>query len=289
MADNELVPSEEPRQPTPVRPPINIPAIPHRDNTVWKTALVLVGSGLLSLGGSSFSNYLQTRGFVSVQVARIFLGITWLSGVLLIVICVMAFGLKYRAIIIGSALVILTGTLFGLEFLATRSSKTNAAVVKELPKVVQGTTPTPQPKAQKRRAPRNPVISVGEANFTRDQAKRELLIILKTENVGDAPTEARTRWRFTIDSIPIALNDIDSPSDAVLFAQHQPRPLKLRIVLSPEDENRIFNSTPSPICEVSLGVDYADSKGRITYTYKGRLNFGRGEIYLIQSNQSRPF
>ena len=100
---------------------------PKQPNTGWRTALILVGSGLLSLAGSSLSNYLQTRGFVSVELARLFLAITWVAGAVLIVICVMAFGLRRRLLTIGFGVFVLTGTLLGLELWVTRSSKENVA------------------------------------------------------------------------------------------------------------------------------------------------------------------
>jgi hypothetical protein len=110
------------------QPEISIPP-PKQPNSVWKTTLVLVGSGLVSLAGSSFSNYLQTRGFVSVEMARIFLAITWLAGASLVVISVMAFGLKKRLMTIGVGICVLTGTLVGLELWAVHSTKPSVSSV----------------------------------------------------------------------------------------------------------------------------------------------------------------
>jgi hypothetical protein len=93
--------------------------VPVSKTSGWKTALVLLGSGLLSLAYVAFSNYLQTRGFVSVGLARIFLGIAWLAGIAVIVIAVMAFGLRRRNLMIGVSICILTGTLLGLEVWAS--------------------------------------------------------------------------------------------------------------------------------------------------------------------------
>jgi hypothetical protein len=138
----------EPGDLAPIQPPI-FPSQKSNAAT-WKTALVLVGSALLSLVGTSFSNYLQTRGFVSVEVARIFLAITWVAGVTLIVIAVMAFGLKRRVSTIVTSVLILTGTLLGLEFWATRSSKPKvetSATATTSPKPDVAPAPEPQPQS----------------------------------------------------------------------------------------------------------------------------------------------
>jgi len=89
-------------------------------NTAWKTALVLVGSGLLQVAATFFSNYLQARGYLSVDLARFFLAVSWFAISALIIIGVKAFGLKHSGLIITAGVIILTATLFSLEMWAPK-------------------------------------------------------------------------------------------------------------------------------------------------------------------------
>lgn len=82
--------------------------------------VVLTTSGLVGFGAFTFSNYLQTRGFVDVELARMFLVASWVCGVMLV--CGLAWFVRVRPrwlwLILGPTLV--TGVLGGLEWRATR-------------------------------------------------------------------------------------------------------------------------------------------------------------------------
>lgn len=119
----------------PPEPPINVATPPPSGNPNWKTALIVLGSGLLSVGGGAFSNYLQTRGFVSVGAARIFLGVAWLAIAAVIVIAGMALGGQRKALTISLSLFVLTCGLGSFEAWAIISARheTPSAPVSRVP------------------------------------------------------------------------------------------------------------------------------------------------------------
>jgi len=115
MADE--TPASRPAQGREIMPPTEPIRVPPQSlgNQNWKLALAVLGSGLASVLGGAFSNYLQARGFVSVGAARIFLGISLLAGIVLIVVAVMAFAAKDRAVKIALGILVLLVFLGGFE------------------------------------------------------------------------------------------------------------------------------------------------------------------------------
>lgn len=81
----------------------------------WKVALALVGSVLSSVAVFALSQYLTARGFVSIALARVLLGIAWFCLSSLIVLVVKAFEIKRTGLTIAVGIFLVTMTLGGLE------------------------------------------------------------------------------------------------------------------------------------------------------------------------------
>jgi hypothetical protein len=102
----------------PIGPTIDVPQKTSAAN--WRAILACFGSGLATWVSVAFSNYLQARGFVSMEIALVFLVICWLGGMALIVIAVMAFVKERRAMTSLLGCLVLTVALFSLEAIARR-------------------------------------------------------------------------------------------------------------------------------------------------------------------------
>jgi hypothetical protein len=96
----------------PIQQPIRVPS---GSNSTWKTVLVLCGGPLLQIAAQFFSNYLTTRGYLNVDVARAFLLVSGVAISLLIIICVMAFSIRPRWMTIGVGICIVVIISIGLE------------------------------------------------------------------------------------------------------------------------------------------------------------------------------
>jgi hypothetical protein len=144
LEDPVPAPGDQPGEMLPRAGTVNIARPPSSLSANWKLLFAIFGGVLVSISGGAFSNYLQTRGFVSVVVARIFLGVSWLAGAGVIALFVMAFAIRGWFLKIASGIFVLTCLLGGFEFLAIRNDRVDAKI---LP------VPTPPPKTQPKPAP----------------------------------------------------------------------------------------------------------------------------------------
>ena len=147
----------------PPEPTINVPR-PSKPTSKWKTALILAGSVLGGVAENAFSNYLQTRGFVSVEIARIFLGVCWVATSALIFIAVMAFDIRRRWLTIGCGVGFLTITLVGLEAFASRAKVSSDT--KTTPPAIPTVAPAPTRKSAPPASPKAISPCPNPLNFT---------------------------------------------------------------------------------------------------------------------------
>src|SRR5581483_7473624 len=99
----------------PERPLTSIVIPTPSKNAAWKTALLLSGGALLQIASQFFANYLTTRGYLNVIVARFFLLISGGAVSLLIVLCVMAFPVRRKTLTLFLAIGLVVLTSLGLE------------------------------------------------------------------------------------------------------------------------------------------------------------------------------